>query len=77
MVVPQNQQFVVQPNFGNQPVVVQMVPSGSVMVPSGNIMVPDSNVLVTNASVNAAYQPEKVDVPLQYEKWNSWIKNLK
>ena len=51
----------VQPNFGNQPVVLQMVPSGSVMVPGSNIMVP-------NANVNVAYQQEKVDVPPQYEK---------
>lgn len=61
LVVPQNQQFVVQPNFGNQPVVLQMVPGGSVMVPGSNIMVP-------NANVNVAYQQEKVDVPPQYEK---------
>ena len=68
MVVPQNQQFVVQPNFGNQPVVLQMVPGGSVMVPSGNVMVPGSNIMVPNANVNVAYQQEKVDVPPQYEK---------
>jgi len=54
-VVPQNQHFVVQPNIGNQPIVVQMVPSGGLMVPG-------SNVMVSNANVNAAYQPEKVTV---------------
>ena len=49
-----NQQIVVQPSFGNQPVIIQIFPNGNVMVPSSN--------------VNGFYQTEKIsDEPPQYK----------
>jgi len=60
-VVQPNQQIVVQPSFGNQPIVIQIFANGNEMVSKSNIMVPNSNV-------DGAYQPEKVtDEPPQYK----------
>ena len=60
-VVQPNQQIVVLPNFGNQPIVVQIFTNGNVMASNSNVMVPNSNV-------DGTYQPEKVtDEPPQYK----------
>ena len=49
-----NQQIVVQPSFGNQPVTIQICPNGNVMVQKSN--------------VDGFYQQEKIsDQPPQYK----------